>query len=70
MTETRMLKRIGAVSTPKLNAQLKGLQASGEDEVIVDMEEAIYISPVGLRAFAPAQKKMDKSRGPMTLRDI
>ena len=50
MTEIRTLKRIDAASAPKLDAQLKELQASGEDEIIVDMEETTYISSVGLRA--------------------
>lgn len=70
MTEIKTLKKIDAVSAPKLDAQLKGLLASGEDEIFVDMEETTYISSVGLRAFASAQKKMNKIGGAMILRNV
>lgn len=70
MTEIKTLKKIDAVSAPKLDAQLKELLASGEDEIFVDMEETTYISSVGLRAFASAQKKINKSGGAMILRNV
>ena len=70
MTEIKTLKKIDAASAPKLDTQLKELLASGEDEIIVDMEETTYISSVGLRAFASAQKKINKSGGSMILRNV
>ena len=70
MTEIKTLKKIDAVSAPKLDAQLKELLANGEDEIFVDMEETTYISSVGLRAFASAQKKINKSGGSMILRNV
>lgn len=67
MTEIKTLKKIDAVSAPKLDAQLKALLTAGEDEIIVNMSETIYISSVGLRAFASAQKKINKTTGSMVL---
>lgn len=70
MTEIKTIKKIDASSAPKLDAQLKELLASGEDEIVVDMEETTYISSVGLRAFASAQKKINKNGGSMILRNV
>ena len=68
MTEIRTLKKIDASSAPKLDAELKAAIDGGELEIVVDMTETTYISSVGLRAFASAQKKMNKLGGSMVLR--
>lgn len=67
MTEIRTDKKIDASSAPKLDAKLKELLASGETEIVIDMEDTTYISSVGLRAFASAQKKINKTSGSMVL---
>lgn len=63
-------KKIDAVQAPKLDARLKELIAGGELEITVNMEETRYISSVGLRAFASAQKKMNKLGGTMVLTNV
>lgn len=68
MTEIKTLKKIDASSAPKLDAELKAAIEGGELELIVNMEETTYISSVGLRAFASAQKKMNKLGGSMVLK--
>ena len=68
MTEIKTLKKIDASSAPKLDAALKAAIEGGELEIIVNMEETTYISSVGLRAFASAQKKMNKLGGSMVLK--
>ena len=68
MTEITTLKKIDASSAPKLDAALKAAIEGGELEIIVNMEESTYISSVGLRAFASAQKKMNKLGGSMVLK--
>ena len=68
MTEITTLKKIDASSAPKLDAALKAAFEGGELEIIVNMEETTYISSVGLRAFASAQKKMNKLGGSMVLK--
>lgn len=68
MTEIKTLKKIDASSAPKLDAELKAAIERGELELIVNMEETTYISSVGLRAFASAQKKMNKLGGSMVLK--
>ena len=67
MTEIKTEKKIDAAAAPKLDARLKELLASGENELVVDMEETNYISSVGLRAFVSAQKKINAIHGSMVL---
>ena len=68
MTEIKTLKKIDASSAPKLDAELKAAIEGGELELIVNMADTTYISSVGLRAFASAQKKMNKLGGSMVLK--
>jgi len=70
MTEIRTEKKIDAATAPKLDAKLKELLAAGETEIRVDMEETVYISSVGLRAFVSAQKKINKTDGSMVLTHV
>lgn len=70
MTEMKTVKKIDAGSAPKLDAQLKEILAAGENELVINMEETTYISSVGLRAFASAQKKINKSGGSMVLKNV
>jgi anti-anti-sigma factor len=68
MTEIKTLKKIDASSAPKLDAALKAAIDGGELELVIEMSETTYISSVGLRAIASAQKKMNKNGGTMVLR--
>lgn len=70
MTEIKTVKKIDAASAPKLDAQLKEIIEAGETDLVVDMEETTYISSIGLRAFASAQKKMNKNAGSMVLTKV
>ncbi len=67
MTEIKTEKKIDGSTAPKLDAKLKGLLAAGETEIRVDMDDTVYISSVGLRAFVSAQKKINKKNGSMAL---
>lgn len=70
MTEIKTDKKIDAATAPKLDARLKELLASGESQLVVDMDETTYISSVGLRAFVSAQKKINKIGGSMVLTHV
>lgn len=70
MTEIKTDKKIDGTTAPKLDARLKELLASGEKELVIDMEETTYISSVGLRAFVSAQKKLNKTGGSMVLTHV
>ena len=70
MTEIKTEKKIDAATAPKLDARLKELLASGENELVVDMGETNYISSVGLRAFVSAQKKINAIHGSMVLTHV
>ncbi len=69
MTEIKTTKKIDASTAPALDKELKALLAGGETELVVDMAETTYISSVGLRAFASAQKKINAVGGSMVLRN-
>lgn len=69
MTEIKTTKKIDASTAPALDKELKALLAGGETELVVDMAETTYISSVGLRAFASAQKKINAAGGSMVLRN-
>ena len=58
MVEIKTPKKIDAVTAPELDNTLKKYLAEGEKELVVNMEDTIYISSVGLRAFVSAQKKI------------
>lgn len=70
MTKIKTEKKIDGITAPKLDAKLKETLASGETELVVDMDETTYISSVGLRAFVSAQKKLNKSGGSMVLTNV
>ena len=70
MTEIITDTKIDAATAPKLDARLKELLASGEQELVIDMDETNYISSVGLRAFVSAQKKINKTGGSMVLTHV
>ena len=70
MTEIKTEKKIDGTTAPKLDARLKEVLASGEKELVVDMDNTTYISSVGLRAFVSAQKKLNKTGGSMVLTHV
>lgn len=70
MKEMKTVKKIDASSAPKLDAELKAAIEGGELELVVDMSDTTYISSVGLRAFASAQKKLNKLGGSMVLTHV
>lgn len=62
--------RIDANTAPKLDAELKELLDGGYNQLVVDMIDTVYISSIGLRAFAAAQKRIRKSSGSMVIRNV
>lgn len=58
MIELKTARKIDAATAPELDRQLKKYLEDGEKELIINMEDTIYISSVGLRAFVSAQKKI------------
>lgn len=66
----RTAVRIDANSAPKLDAELKEILDGGNNQLVIDMEDTVYISSIGLRAFAAAQKKIRSSSGSMVIRNV
>ncbi len=71
MIELKTARKIDAATAPELDKQLKQYLAEGEKELIVNMEDTIYISSVGLRVFVSVQKKIRAAKeGSMVLRHV
>ncbi|NLY48756.1 MAG: STAS domain-containing protein [Clostridiales bacterium] len=66
----RTAVRIDANTAPKLDAELKEILDSGNNHIVIDMEDTVYISSIGLRAFAAAQKRIRNSKGSMVIKNV
>ena len=63
-------KRLDIASAPAFEKELNRVFAEGETEIIVDMEDTVYISSVTLRALLKAQKKVNSINGSLMLRNV
>lgn len=61
MTELKTDVKISMAQAPELDARLKELLETDEDTININMEDTTYISSVGLRALASAQKKANQT---------
>lgn len=74
MIETKIIRamtRIDAVNAPKLEMLLK--EAIGTDQgshIVLDMEETVYISSVGLRVLLAVQKTLRRNSGSITIANV
>lgn len=67
MTEIKTAVKINAANASELEKQLKEALEAGENQLVINMEDTTYLSSVGLRVFASAQKKVNAAKGTMTL---
>lgn len=70
MIEIKTAAKINASSAPELEEQMNQALASGESEIVVNMEDTTYLSSVGLRVFASAQKKVNADGRTMVLTNV
>ncbi len=59
--------RIDSMNALEIQRQINDLILSGERRLVVDFEEANYISSAGLRVFLAAQKQLSKAGGEIIL---
>ena len=52
MTEVKTAVKISVAQAPELEKALKTVLETEEKEIVVNMEDTIYMSSVGLRVFA------------------
>ena len=62
MTEVKTAVKISVAQAPELEKE--------EKEIVVNMEDTIYMSSVGLRVFASIQKKINASGKTMVLKNV
>ncbi|MCC8027674.1 MAG: STAS domain-containing protein [Clostridium sp.] len=70
MTEVKTAPKISVAQAPELERALKAVLETGEDEIVINMEETVYMSSVGLRVFASIQKKVNASGRTMVLKNV
>ncbi len=72
-SEAKIMKlaaRIDGNSAPKLEELLSSVLNEGFDNLILDLDETVYVSSAGLRVFLGIQKKINLSGGKMVLRNV
>ena len=67
MTEVKTAVKISVAQAPELEKALKTVLETEEKEIVVNMEDTIYMSSVGLRVF---QKKINASGKTMVLKNV
>lgn len=70
MAEIRTEAKISVAQAPRLEAQLKEALENTREEIVVNMEDTIYVSSVGLRVFASIQKKVNAAGRSMVLINV
>ena len=70
MTEVKTAVKISVAQAPELEKALKSVLETEEKEIVVNMEDPIYMSSVGLRVFASIQKKINASGKTMVLKNV
>ena len=70
MTEVKTAVKISVAQAPELEKALKSVLETEEKEIVVNMEDTIYMSSVGLRVFDSIQKKMYASGKTMVLKNV
>ena len=70
MTEVKTAVKISVAQAPELEKALKSVLETEEKEIVVNMEDTIYMISVGLRVFASIQKKINASGKTMVLKNV
>ena len=70
MTEVKTAVKISVAQAPELEKALKSVLETEEKEIVVNMEDTIYMSSVGLRVLASIQKKINASGKTMVLKNV
>lgn len=70
MTELKTAVKISMAQAGELDAELKTLLETDEDTITINMEDTTYISSVGLRALASAQKKANQMKKELLFKGV
>lgn len=70
MAEIKTETKISVAQAPLLEARLKEALEQSQEDIVVNMEDTVYISSVGLRVFASIQKKANARGRIMSLTNV
>ncbi|MCR5251285.1 MAG: STAS domain-containing protein [Lachnospiraceae bacterium] len=66
----RTPERLDTVTAPDVLEQLLALAAEEPEGIVIEMEDTVYISSMGLRALLQTQKELEKKGGKMSIRGV
>lgn len=70
MEEIKTEVKISVSQAPLLEARLKEALERTDEDIVVNMEDTVYMSSVGLRVFASVQKKANTYGRNMVLKNV
>ena len=70
MAEIKTEMKISVAQAPRLEAQMKEALEGTSENIVLNMEDTVYISSVGLRVLASAQKKINTTDRTMVLINV
>ena len=65
----RTAEKIDISTNPGFSEDMKELMAEGKYEIVIDMNDTVYISSVGLRTLLSTQKECKANGGRMVIRN-
>lgn len=65
----RTPEKIDISTNPKFSEDLKNMIADGKTEIVIDMEDTVYISSVGLRTLLAIHRDCAGKGGKMVIRN-
>lgn len=66
----KVIPRIDGMTAKNFDEQLKATLEDGTENLVLDMDDTVYVSSAGLRVFLSTQKAINARGGSMVLRNV